>query len=65
MEKIKDKITAIDNLLIELLFGGTDGEKSRLKRFKENYLTQDGLDKEQIENLAYKMLIDDLNTIRS
>jgi hypothetical protein len=44
LEQIKDKITAIDNLLIELLFGGNNGEKSRLKRFKENYLTQDGLD---------------------
>lgn len=57
--RIKLDIQAIDELLVSLLFGGPEGENSRIKRFNEFIAASTKIDKE--EDFAYDMLIADLN----
>lgn len=45
------------------MVGGGDAP-SRVKRFQENYMPEDGYDSDQEEELSYTMFIDDLHLIR-
>ena len=44
--------------------GTSDGSISRMKRYKEHYLPDEGCDKETEVNLSYVMFIDDIKEIR-
>jgi hypothetical protein len=36
--KIKDQLQIIDDLMIDTLFGGKNGDKGRVQRFNRDYL---------------------------
>ena len=53
-----------DDILITKFVGSPNGNKTRIKRFKSDYLPDDGCDSEDEEELAYTMFIDDIQDIR-
>ena len=53
-----------DDTLITKFVGSPNGNKTRIKRFKSDYLPDDGCDSEDEEELAYTMFIDDIQDIR-
>ena len=53
-----------DDILITKFVGSPNGNKTRIKRFKSDYLPDDGCDSEDEEGLAYTMFIDDIQDIR-
>ena len=62
-EKIQQYLTAFDDLVIQMC-GSTDGSVSRMKRYKQHYLPDEGCDKETEKNLSYVMFVDDIKDIR-
>ena len=46
------------------MLGTNDGSISRMKRYKEHYLPDEGCDKETEVSLSYVMFIDDIKEIR-
>ena len=48
-ERIKDYLKQFDEALISKFIGASNGEKTRIKRFKSEYLPDDGCDSEDEE----------------
>ena len=63
-ERIKEYLRQFDEMLISKFVGAKDGGKSRIKRFKAEYLPDDGCDSEDEEQLAYTMFVEDIKDIR-
>ena len=64
-ERVKDYLQQFDDILITKFVGSPNGNKTRIKRFKAEYLPDQGCDSEDEEELAYTMFIDDIQDIRS
>ena len=64
-ERVKDYLKQFDDILITKFVGSPNGSKTRIKRFKAEYLPDQGCDSEDEEELAYTMFIDDVQDIRS
>lgn len=64
-ERIADYLRQFDDLVVTKFVGASDGAKTRIKRFKADYLPDDGCDSEDEEQLAYTMFVDDIKDIRS
>jgi hypothetical protein len=58
--KIRQMLIEFDKNIIELLFGGSKGKHSRVRRFQRDYLPEDGYDSEEENDLAYQMFMDDV-----
>jgi hypothetical protein len=53
-------------MFLNILFGGKNGENSRVARLNKDYLNNGQIkDKDQIEQLSYQMLMDDMDLIRA
>ena len=63
-ERIKDYLQQFDDILITKFVGSPNGNKTRIKRFKAEYLPDEGCDSEDEEELAYIMFVDDIQDIR-
>ena len=63
-ERVKDYLQQFDDILITKFVGSPNGNKTRIKRFKAEYLPDQGCDSEDEEELAYTMFIDDIQDIR-
>ena len=63
-ERIKDYLQQFDDILITKFVGSPNGNKTRIKRFKAEYLPDEGCDSEDEEELAYTMFVDDIQDIR-
>ena len=48
-ERIKDYLRQFDDILVTKFIGSKEGGKSRIKRFKTEYLPDDGCDSEDEE----------------
>jgi hypothetical protein len=62
---IADALINIDKTIIELLFGGSKGKHSRVRRFQTDYLPAEGYESEDEEEFAYTMFLDDVKTLRN
>lgn len=63
-ERVKEYLRQFDEILVNKFIGATNGDKSRIKRFKTDYLPEDGCDSEDEEQLAYTMFVDDIKDMR-
>ena len=63
--RIRDYLVAFDLALTQSLCGAQDGSFSRLKRYQEQYLPDEGCDQDLEQQLSYLMFIDDLKEIRA
>ena len=52
-ERFHHSLVQLDKAFIELLFGGSKGKHSRVRRFQSDYLPEDGYDSETENELAY------------
>ena len=64
-ERFHEQLIELDKAFIELLFGGSRGKHSRVKRFQTDYLPDEGYDSETENDLAYKMFLDDVKGLRN
>ena len=62
--RVENHIRKLDDFLVDRLLGGGSQQKTRIDRFRADYLPQDGCDSDEEEHLSQTMIVDDLNALR-
>lgn len=64
-ERIREHLISFDELFTQTLCGTQDGRITRIKRYNEQYLPEQGCDSNLEEKLSYIMFIDDIKDVRN